>query len=177
MSQYPIRWVTDALAVGYAPRSADDLGDIRAQGIAAIVNLCAECYDLHDAETDYGFEVHYLPVHDEAAPDMDQLEKATLWIHDRIHAGQRVLVHCRYGIGRTGTLVLAYLLYAGHGFKDARRMMKKTPSWPATREQITVVDQFIAKLGQPGMDGSLLAQKPKPFGKFFDRWRAFSKWA
>jgi len=50
MQQYPVRWITAELAVGYAPRSHNDLTTIRAQGIAAIVNLCAECYDLYDTE-------------------------------------------------------------------------------------------------------------------------------
>ena len=50
MQEYPIRWITNELAVGYAPRSHDHLATIRALGITAIVNLCAECYDLHDTE-------------------------------------------------------------------------------------------------------------------------------
>ncbi len=45
MRKYPVTWITTDLAVGYAPRSHNDLDAIRAQGIAAIVNLCAECYD------------------------------------------------------------------------------------------------------------------------------------
>jgi hypothetical protein len=42
MPEYPVRWITSELAVGYAPRSHDDLATIRTQGIDAIVNLCAE---------------------------------------------------------------------------------------------------------------------------------------
>ena len=52
--EYPVRWITDQLAVGYAPRSHDHLEIIRSQGITAIVNLCAECYDLHHTEKDAG---------------------------------------------------------------------------------------------------------------------------
>jgi hypothetical protein len=47
MQEYPVRWITTKLAVGYAPRSHNDLATIRAQGIAAIVTLCAEGYDLY----------------------------------------------------------------------------------------------------------------------------------
>jgi hypothetical protein len=55
MKDYPVRWITTELAVGYAPRSHDNLAAIRAQEIAAIVNLCAECLDLCDSERHAGF--------------------------------------------------------------------------------------------------------------------------
>jgi hypothetical protein len=54
MQEYPVRWISTDLAVGYAPRPYNDLETIRAQGIAAIVNLCAECYDLYDIEKNAG---------------------------------------------------------------------------------------------------------------------------
>ena len=38
MPEYPVRWITTELAVGYAPRSHDDLATIRTQGIEAIVS-------------------------------------------------------------------------------------------------------------------------------------------
>jgi hypothetical protein len=54
MQKYPVRWITTELSVGYAPRSYNDLETIRVQGIAAIVNLYAECYDLCDIEKNAG---------------------------------------------------------------------------------------------------------------------------
>ena len=36
---YPLRWITEDLAVGYAPKSIDDLAVIKDQGIGAIMNL------------------------------------------------------------------------------------------------------------------------------------------
>lgn len=57
IQEYPVRWITTQLAVGCAHRSYNDLATIRAQRIAAIVNLCAECYDLCDIEMNAGFDV------------------------------------------------------------------------------------------------------------------------
>ena len=82
MRKYPVNWITTELAVGYAPRSHDDLETIRAQGITAIVNLCAECYDLADSEKSAGFHVYFVPVPDEEAPAMEDLERAVAWIED-----------------------------------------------------------------------------------------------
>ena len=70
MSKYKLTWITDNLAVGHAPMSYADLEVIRKQGIDAIVNLCAEYCDLHEIEEKTGFEVYYLPIPDENAPEL-----------------------------------------------------------------------------------------------------------
>ena len=75
-SAYQLTWITDYLAVGCAPMSYVEFEAIREQGIDAIVNLCAEFCDLHEIEEKSGFEVYYLPIPDENAPDMEDMEKA-----------------------------------------------------------------------------------------------------
>jgi len=58
-SSYRLEWVTDDLAVGYAPMSYADLEEIKNKGVNAIINLCAEYCDLHGIEEKTGFEVYY----------------------------------------------------------------------------------------------------------------------
>ena len=82
MSEYRIDWVTEHLAVGYAPMSFSDLDIIRENGITAIVNLCGEYCDLHEIEAESGFDVHYLPIPDECAPDMEKMEAALSWLKE-----------------------------------------------------------------------------------------------
>ncbi|MDX9840990.1 MAG: dual specificity protein phosphatase family protein, partial [Desulfobulbus sp.] len=107
---YQLHWITDHLATGHAPMSYDELDAIRAQGISAIVNLCGEFCDLHEIEDTSGFDVHYLPVVDEHAPDLEAMERALDWMDEAIYLDKKVLVHCRMGHGRTGTFIAAYLL-------------------------------------------------------------------
>lgn len=59
MSDYPLTWITNHLAVGHAPMSYDELDSIKSQGIDAIVNLCGEYSDLHEIEEASGFEVFF----------------------------------------------------------------------------------------------------------------------
>ena len=176
MSDYPLKWITENLAVGYAPRSDADLREIKAQGISAIVNLCAECYDLHVVEESRGFRVYFIPLPDEGAPDMDEMEKAVAWIDDSIGSGNKVLVHCRFGIGRTGTIVAAYFLSKGHSLKEAIRKMDHTPSGPFSREQWELLARYGRKLGaSTKIDPSYKEVKGEE-GIFFRKWAAMMKW-
>lgn len=113
MGGYEFTWITDQLAAGHAPLSFEDLETIKAQGIDAIVNLCGEFCDLHEIQQQTGFGVYYLPIVDECAPDMDEMEKALVWLEQKIAKGHKALVHCRFGVGRTGTFVSAFLMRTG----------------------------------------------------------------
>ena len=141
---YQLDWLTDNLAVGQAPMSYDALDRLRELGIGAILNLCAEFCDLHWIEEKAGFEVWYLPIADEEAPDLQELEKALDWLDECLYLGKKVLVHCRFGIGRTGTVVNAYLLRKGLGHKLAGKKLKGHRSQPANFDQWW----FIRKYGK-----------------------------
>ncbi|NLX19414.1 MAG: protein tyrosine phosphatase, partial [Desulfobulbus sp.] len=152
---YQMHWITDHLATGHAPMSYEDLDSIREQGIRAIVNLCGEFCDLHEIEEGSGFEVYYLPVVDECAPDLEAMEKALDWLDESIYLNKKVLVHCRLGHGRTGTFIAAYLLRRGFDFKLAQKTMKGRNANPATYEQ----RKFLKRYGR--QTGSLQTGSPK----------------
>lgn len=128
---YHLDWVTEHIAVGGAPISHDQLDAIRLQGVDAIVNLCAEYCDLHDIETSHGFSVFYLPIADEGVPDTETLDQAMAWMDTLINQNKRVLIHCRLGIGRTGTFLYAYInsrnLFARIG-KDTLAQLRSRPA-------------------------------------------------
>lgn len=144
---YQLHWITEHLATGHAPMSYEDLDSIRAQGIRAIVNLCGEFCDLHQIEESSGFEVYYLPVTDECAPDLDAMEKALDWMDEAIYLDKKVLVHCRMGQGRTGTFIAAYLLRRGFDFKRAEKTMKGRIANPATYAQRRFLKDFGKQAG------------------------------
>ena len=133
--KYEIKWVTDYLAVGRAPMSYEEFDQIRGEGVNAIVNLCHEYSDLHILEEQAGFEVYYLPIYDEHAPDMDALDKALDWLDGALYHKKKVLVHCRFGQGRTGTFTSAYLLRRGLDMKRAEKELKQTLAVPSTYRQ------------------------------------------
>ncbi len=146
--RYPLQWVTEGLAVGPAPMSFAQLSALKAEGVGAIMNLCAEFCDLHHLESGQGFEVYYMPVWDEEAPDLKELEKALAWLDEQLYLGKKVFIHCRHGIGRTGTVLNAYLLRRGLGHKEAARILKNLRSKPQNFEQWWTVRKYGRRSGR-----------------------------
>lgn len=170
---YVPTWITSKLAVGHAPMSYEDLGALKHQGIDAILNLCGEYCDLHDIQNDYGFEVYYLPIPDESIPDTQALEKALAWLDESIYLGKRVLVHCRFGVGRTGTLVTAYLLRRGLGLKSAAKLLKATRANPSTYGQHKLLKKYGRKetpltIREPSLEDRHVVD----LGRFFQEYEA-----
>lgn len=146
MSTYQITWITEQIAAGYATMSYADLDAARDQGIESIVNLCGEFCDLHEIQEKSGFDVHYLPIPDECAPDMDKMEAAMQWVENRISRDKKVLVHCRFGVGRTGTFLLGFLIRQGMTLKEAEKRLKKTRAKPQNYCQWKLLRSYEKKL-------------------------------
>ena len=146
MTDYPLKWITDDLAVGYAPMVQLDLDALRQHGIDAIVNLCGEFCDLHEIQEEAGFNVYYFPIPDECAPDMAAMEIAFEWMDTAISRGSKILVHCRFGVGRTGTFVTAYLMQHGLDMKAAAKALKHTRANPTHYCQWKMLRKYRKKL-------------------------------
>lgn len=145
---YSVTWLTSQLACGSAPMSYDDLDLIKEQGINAIVNLCGEFCDLHQIEKESGFEVYYLPIPDESAPDIQLMEKALDWLDEALYLKKKVLIHCRHGVGRTGTFISAYLLRRGFGLKLTEKRLKNARLSPGSFSQWRLLRKYGKQKGQ-----------------------------
>lgn len=173
MTTYQLTWITPYLAVGYAPMSYAELDSIREHGIDAIVNLCGEFCDLHEIEEESGFEVYFLPIPDENAPDMEEMEEALEWLDEAVYLGKKVLVHCRHGIGRTGTFVTAYLLRKGLGLKVAGKKMKHTRANPTNYAQWRLLKKYGKRSGTLTIrEPSLESRHVVDLSDFFDEYEA-----
>jgi hypothetical protein len=80
----------------------------------AVLNL-DEAPDPYTCET-YVWE----PIRDAApAPSLTWLRERVEWIDAQRQAGRRVFVHCRNGVSRSGTVVVAYLMHKNRWTRDA----------------------------------------------------------
>lgn len=130
--------------------SYDELDSIKEQGITGIVNLCGEFCDLHEIEENAGFEVFYIPIPDETAPTIEEMEKGLEWLDEAVYLGKKVLIHCKHGVGRTGTFITAYMLRRGFNLKKAGKLLKKTKTRanPTNYSQWWLLRKFGKQEGQ-----------------------------
>lgn len=157
---YEIFWVTRDLAVGAMPCKPEHVELLKAEGLCCVLNLCAEFCDLADHERDYGLLVRYLPIDDMGVPEPGPLASALEWVDASIAEGGKVLIHCRFGMGRTGLVLACWL--AGHGLcleappEELARagLVGCAPrARPASPQQRRFVDGWLARQGvrRPGL--------------------------
>ncbi len=144
---YDIRWVEPHVAVGAMPCRQEHVELLHGQGIDSVLNLCAEFCDLPDMERQFGLSVHYLPIDDMGVPDADALEESLDWMEERIAAGGKVFIHCRFGMGRTGTVLACWLARRGLRLEDVVRDTKNIRAKPFSFAQNRFVRDFAARHG------------------------------
>jgi hypothetical protein len=118
------------------------LDQLREAGISAILNICPELPELAKIEQDHGFDVHHLPVPDEEGPELEQLEQALAWLDEALYLDKKAYIHCRHGLGRTGTVLNAYLLRRGFGHIRAAQTLRRLHSKPANFDQWRAIRKY-----------------------------------
>ena len=98
------------LAGSARPENETQLRWLRDAGIRAIVCLNRE-RPLNDKQVKgLGFEYLFIPVKDFSAPKQEDMEEFVKFADEMIGRSLPVTVCCGAGIGRTGTLLAAYLV-------------------------------------------------------------------
>lgn len=96
----------------------DDLEWLRQRGIGAVLSL-TETPLAEGALERHGLVGLHIPIDDLTAPEPEQLDAALAFIDRQLRERRAVAVHCLMGQGRTGTVLAAYRIRAGHTVPDA----------------------------------------------------------
>lgn len=161
-------WVTSSLLAGEYPtdmrgteKSREKLRRYLALGVNFFLDLTREgekeSYEkiLYEESTIAKVSVEYrrLPVQDFGVPSKEEMRVILETIDSAIADSKTVYVHCRGGIGRTGTAVGCYLARHGYGgeealievnrlFQNSQRSYESSCS-PETNAQIRMVRDWI----------------------------------
>jgi len=122
---------------GRADRDRDideDLGVLREEGIRRVLCLITDdefreygVVGLPRAYEDAGFLTRRLPILDQGVPSPEELPPVLDWMEEGLKDGERLLVHCVGGLGRSGLLAAAYLrLKEGMGAQEAISLVRES---------------------------------------------------
>jgi atypical dual specificity phosphatase len=141
------RWVVPG-RVGTMPKpgaviSIDhDLKALRTVGVTVLITLTKNPLP-EDKLAQYGLRCIHLPIYDREPPTVSQLRMLSMRMSAMINQGDVLVVHCRAGIGRTGTVVAGWLINEGLTAQAAlERIRKINPKYVQTTEQEEFLTTF-----------------------------------
>ncbi len=137
-------WVDDNVAFSPIP-SKTDLKDL--SSVFRAVTVLVEDYELPYSLDEWekrGVKVLHSPIEDFTAPSLGQLLEILRWIEERVSEGKRVLIHCIGGLGRSGTVATAWLLYSKKlPLREALKVVRSVrPGAVETEEQMEVLKEL-----------------------------------
>lgn len=123
-----------------------DLAFVQQQGVDTIVSLTETPLD-EGALAPFNFDVLHMPVPDRHAPTFEQIDACTDFLDEKLSAGRSVMVHCLGGYGRTGTMLVCYLIHCGAKADEALAEMRRVrPRSVETEEQEAAVFAYEERI-------------------------------
>jgi atypical dual specificity phosphatase len=131
--------------------AAGAASELRQRRIGLLINL-HEIPDPPALLVELQAETVHLPVQNSDAPTQAQLDRGVAAIDDALSRRIRVAVHCGAGLGRSGTLLAAYLVSCGSAPEDAIDKVRSVrPGSIETLEQEDAVHRYAQRTQHPSV--------------------------
>ena len=131
------------------PENENQLLWLKNKGIKVLVSLNKE-HPLDSEEVEaLGFEYAFIPVRDFTAPTLEDIRRFVKFSDERLRQNKPVVVSCEAGIGRTGTMLAAYLVSQCWSPEEALKQVKeKRGSGVESLSQREAVFEYARMLGK-----------------------------
>jgi predicted protein tyrosine phosphatase len=116
-------------------------------GITRVVDLRVEACDDERLLRVHGIRLLHLPTDDTHAISQRMLRDGVAFVSEGLDAGEGVLVHCQYGIGRSALLALCTLVARGDAPLAALERAKRSrPVISPSPAQLEAFRAFVARV-------------------------------
>ncbi|GBC68749.1 hypothetical protein HRbin01_00434 [archaeon HR01] len=135
-------WFMHNLAASGIPSRRGHIRHLKGEGVTAVLSLTEAPLprELYDGE---GIKMLHIPLRNHEPPPAEVLLKAVQHLDELLKSGEKVLVHCVAGLGRTGTVLAAYLIYKqGMGYLEAVETVRRLRPGSIEDGQVEALKRF-----------------------------------
>ncbi|MBD2092386.1 dual specificity protein phosphatase family protein [Microcoleus sp. FACHB-1515] len=136
-------WVIPGKLAGVRKPTVEELADLQAAGVGAIVSVMDDPTDL-DLYEQAKLPFRWLPTKGGTAPTREQIQELQAFVEQQHQLGSAVAVHCTSGNRRTGTMLAAYLICTGASYEEAMQIIQTANSNAELRTAQTTFLQQLA---------------------------------